>query len=159
GDAGGGNPGMMFMQAMMGGQQQKREERVRVVADPGINALLIKANALDMLTIRDLLENELDKNDNDSAIKIKTHYIALKVANAYEVAYVIQRVYSESTSQANLQRAAIAGFSGFQIGEFRGPSGGGNNSVLLTMAVDERSNGIVVACPEELYKEIEKLIN
>lgn len=35
-------------------------ERIRVVADPHINALLLRASALDTLVIRELVERELD---------------------------------------------------------------------------------------------------
>jgi hypothetical protein len=37
-----------------------RLERVRVVADPSSNALIVRASSLDLLTIRNLLEQHLD---------------------------------------------------------------------------------------------------
>ena len=48
-----------------GGPAMPRGERVRVVADPGSNSLLIKASPLDTLTIRRLLETALDVEGAD----------------------------------------------------------------------------------------------
>src|SRR5207253_474818 len=61
GGMGGGMDGggmAQFFQALGGGGQMPkgaRPERIRVVADPSTNQLLIKASPLDILTIRELL--------------------------------------------------------------------------------------------------------
>src|SRR5205814_982777 len=90
----GGFAGMMGQ--MMGGGGQQRVERIRVVADPTTNAILVKATPLDMLTVRHLV-SILDKGDSDSANLIKTFVKGpLKFANAIDVANVIRDVYRES---------------------------------------------------------------
>src|SRR5262249_31928968 len=117
----GGGPRAMFMQMMMGSQKAQGEGRNRVVADPSVKPPIVKANPLDLLTIRDLLEKELDTGYNDSNATIKMHFIKLAFANATDVAYVVQRVYAESMNQNNMLRGGgtFAQFGGFGIGAFR----------------------------------------
>src|SRR5437870_5030714 len=61
--AGGGFPGQF---AGAPGAMVTREERIRVVADPATNALLIKASPLDFLTIRNLIDKQLDGGHTDA---------------------------------------------------------------------------------------------
>ncbi len=69
----GGGPGGL-LGAMMGGGAA-REERIRVVADTGTNALLIRAKPLDMLTIRRILVDKIDSGESDSNAVIRTYIV------------------------------------------------------------------------------------
>ncbi len=164
----GGRGGMMGMvqQFMGGGAQAKpREERIRVVADPNINALIIKAKPLDMLTIRDLLEKAIDTGTTDSTAVVKTWppIGPLQYANANEVATVIERVYREHMN--NNPNRASGGFTRFN---FFGPPQGQNfnldykgeaRGVTLSLGVDDRTNSLIVQCPESVYKDVKKLVD
>src|SRR5262249_27910570 len=47
-------------------------DRIRVVADPTSNSLLVQASPLDLLTIRSLLDRAIDNGDSDARGSIKT---------------------------------------------------------------------------------------
>ena len=66
-----------------------------MVADVQNNKLLVRANPLDLYTVRKMV-GMIDVPDTNSKMVIKTHYIRLKEAVATEVAEVIKDVYRES---------------------------------------------------------------
>ncbi|HEX5272038.1 MAG TPA: secretin N-terminal domain-containing protein, partial [Gemmataceae bacterium] len=74
------------------GAGQKTEQRVTIVADPAINAVLVKAAPIDILTIRKLLKDNLDVSEAPVA---KNHTLKLLTANANEVAQTIREVYRQ----------------------------------------------------------------
>jgi type II secretory pathway component GspD/PulD (secretin) len=89
-----GPPGAGTSKAGPGGKGAGRPERIRVVADPGINALLIKATLLDMLTVRKMIE-ALDTDYAEDPAP-RTHLLGpLKHAKAEEVAKVIREIYHD----------------------------------------------------------------
>ena len=160
GGGGGFNPLSFFTQFAAPGASvsgSPEENRIRVVAYPATNTLLVRATPLDMLAIRSLLANALDVEDTDPRGQIKTFRIVLKYANATQVESVLRNVYREQTNFNNLvSTGANARFGGFS------PFGGGaqpqpRGAVLLSIGVDEPSNALVLACPESLYKDIKKL--
>ena len=72
-----------------------REDRVRVVPNPTTNSLLVKANPVDMLTIRKMLRDSLDTDDPEA----KRHLQIIgpfKYARAREVAAVLRDIYREN---------------------------------------------------------------
>src|SRR5205823_12206826 len=60
---GGFNPLAMMMQAAGAGAASGTDSKVRVVADPGSNSLLVKASPLDLLTLKRLLKDAIDAPD------------------------------------------------------------------------------------------------
>lgn len=75
-----------------------RADRVRVVADPDTNSLLIQASPLDMLTIRNLLSQALDAGPTDSEIVNRTWVLGpFKYARATDIAGVIKAVYAKES--------------------------------------------------------------
>src|SRR5262249_37915493 len=89
--------------------------RVRGVADPGSNSLLVRASPLDMMEIHRLLKDAIDSGASDSLAILKTYLIGpLKYSNATEVANVIRDVYREfinNNSNSNGFGATFGGFS------------------------------------------------
>src|SRR5262249_18370441 len=142
--------------------------RIRVVADPATNSLLVKASPIDMLSIRRLLDKAIDADDTDSRAVIRTWIIPLKHASAMEVANVIRDVYKEHMN-ASTSTTVVSGFPGFSVGGGGGGgrgsrgfgggtfSGGGGGSsarpIHLSIGVDDRSNQIVAACSEVMYED------
>ena len=94
--------------------------RVRIVAEQSSNSLLIRANALDLITIKNMLKTVIDVGAGDSKAVVKQFYIKpLKYAVATEVVDIIKQVYREFTNQAASQGGTSGGFA------FGGPFGGG----------------------------------
>src|SRR5205823_11634865 len=52
------------------------QNRIRVVADPATNSLLVKASPIDMLSIRRLLDKAIDAEDTDSRALTRSELVA-----------------------------------------------------------------------------------
>src|SRR5439155_23237288 len=135
------NPLAFMMQAAQGAAGSATDGKVRVVADPGSNSLLVKASPLDLLTIERLLHDAIDAPD-ESRMAGKTRILGpLQHAIATEVASVLQQVYRDAMESGSRGRGGFGG--GF-------PGGGGvqratdanglPRPAALTVGVDERSN-------------------
>jgi type II secretory pathway component GspD/PulD (secretin) len=75
------------------GRGQGKNERIRVVADAASNSLLVQANALDMITIRRLLEKALDAPVAETTAR--TRLIGpLRNATAADVVKVVRQIYT-----------------------------------------------------------------
>ena len=143
-------------------QQPAVEPRIRVVADPNTNSLLVRASPVDMLAIRRHIRETIDSGVVDSNAVIKTHVLPpLRYANANEVAQVIQNVYREFMSPEvrttnNRQRGPGGRFGPFQ------PildNNGNARDVALSIGVDDRTNSIILACSEKLFTDVKKLVD
>jgi len=139
---------------------------VRVVADPGTNSLLVRASPLNMERVRKLIRT-IDSGETESKAIAHIHDINLKHTTASEVASVIKDVYREHINN-NPVNTTVGGFAGFGFGgggRGRGGRGGSQNvdangnprGVDLSVAVDERTNRLIVNCSDAMFKEIEKL--
>jgi type II secretory pathway component GspD/PulD (secretin) len=73
-----------------------RAERVRIVADPATNSLLVKATRLDLLTIRKLVNNELDQGDPGDAPASRVHVMMLKHATATDAVKLLREIYRKA---------------------------------------------------------------
>jgi beta-lactamase regulating signal transducer with metallopeptidase domain len=70
--------------------------RIRVVVDPSSNSLLVKANPLDMLTIRSIVDRFIDHQEVNAKPVIKTWKVGpLQRAKAKDVYYRIKDIYRE----------------------------------------------------------------
>jgi type II secretory pathway component GspD/PulD (secretin) len=150
------------------GQQpeKKEEERIRVVADPISNSLLIKASPIDMERIRKVLETSIDRPDTDSRAVAKTFILPLHFASANDIANVLRDVYREHINNNPLPgQGGRGGRFAFRFGGFGG--GGGQNvdangnprGVDLSIGVDDRTNSLIVDCTEAMYQDVNKLVN
>src|SRR5262249_39051612 len=134
--------------------------RIRVVADPGTNSLLVRASPLDMLTIRRLLEKAIDNEDTDSKAIVRNYIIQLKNANAPEVANLLRDAYREyiNNDPVGSGRGGVRGF-GFGAPPTRNLDAQGNpRGVTLSIGVDERSNQLILVCNERMYTDIMSLV-
>ncbi len=135
--------------------------RIRVVADPATNSLLVRAKPVDMLTIRWLLAKAIDNNEKDQTAGPQTHIITLKYARADDVYDLLAQVYKDQIDQnpglQDLQKlrgftAAIAGSKNNNL-----DANGQPRPVTLKIAVDEQSNSLVVNCTDALYTDVKQL--
>jgi len=167
GGRGGGGMNPFMMQQMMqqqGGATGASSNKVRVVADPGSNTLLVKASPVEMITIKNLIKNSIDAEEDVTGAQ-KVHPLGpFKSANATEVAQVIQTVYRDYTG-ADSRGGVFGGFPGFGFGAIgrnvnntRGTDANGSPKPNpLSVAVDDRSNMLWVLSSDILFKDIEKL--
>jgi type II secretion system protein D len=134
------------------------ENRIRVVADPTSNSLLVKASPVDMLTIRRLLEKAIDSGTTESNAIDRTWVVGpLKYASASDVASVVRDIYRE-----HMNNNPIPGQTpGFRV---RGPmqnlnldANGNPRAVTLSVGVDDRSNSLIVNCSTAMHEDIKKL--
>ena len=135
--------------------------RIRVVADGTSNTLLIRASKLDIITIKKLLEKALDSGESDSLAVPKTWVLGpLENINALDASRTIQDVFRGLTSASGASSSA-GGFPGMGF-PFGGGGGGGGqqggNRVSLSIGVDEKSNSLLLYCPQTLYEDISKLV-
>src|SRR5262249_45756536 len=90
--------------------------------------------------------------------------------NATEVANVVRDVYREqmNANASPVSYSSSSGSSGYfssRFGRGRGSSSqnvdanGNPRSVLLSVGVDDRTNSLVVACPERMHDDVKKLID
>jgi type II secretion system protein D len=129
--------------------------KVRVVADPATNSLLVRASPTDRRIIHDILSQSEGGADDTDAL-IKPYIIGpLKNTSANDVANVIRDVYREYMSTAP-SATIVSGASGFG-GQFRRPGRFDptqQQAVTLSVAVDDRSNSLIVNCNRSMYEDI-----
>lgn len=156
-----------------GGQQPAAEPRIRVVADPATNTLMVRASPIDMLAIKRHIREVIDSTEKDSKAVIRTHVLPpLKYANALEVMNTINSVYSEFMNpSATRSFGTSSSFGMGGPGGSRGPGGGGSpfrrtmdstgnqRSTQLSVGVDDRSNSIILSCSQAMYEDIKKLVD
>ncbi len=154
------------------GQQPPKEEtkpRVRIVAEQSSNSLLVRANMLDLLTIKNLLDTVIDKGAGDSKAVVRPFKIGpLQYASATSVVDTIKEVFRENTNQAASQ-STNGGFGGAFGGGFRGFGRRGQaqqpldtlgrpKQVTLTIAADDQTNSIFGTATGEMQEDIEKMV-
>jgi type II secretion system protein D len=145
-----------------GAQSTVKTDRIRVVADSNNNQLLVKASPMDLLTIRRLLRDSID-TDNQAGRMQNFMIGPLKNTSAAEVAQVLQQVYRESINSAatsgpgaRANTFAVA-FGNPNAGQPR-DANGNVKPVTLSIGVDDINNSIVVQCTEKMYKEVRLLV-
>jgi type II secretory pathway component GspD/PulD (secretin) len=113
------------------GPAAKGGDRVRVVADPATNSVLVRASPLDLLTIRHLLRTALDSEQEPVEAVVRTWIIGpLKHSEATEMAKVLTAVY-------------------------RGE--GGRAGFVVT--ADPRTNSLVLRCSQPLFQDAKRLVD
>jgi type II secretory pathway component GspD/PulD (secretin) len=151
GGRGGRNPFAMLAQfagAGASGPANPSADRVRVVAEKTSNSLIVvKASALDLFTIRKLLEKAIDSGEPPAGGVMKTYQIALRNSKAAEVATIIRGVFKNETGDQN-QRGRRSRFPFPQQGE---------QQIAMTVEPDEASNRIILMTTETLFKEVKAL--
>ena len=140
------------------------QTRVRIVADPSTNALLVRASFVDLMTIQEMLSRVLDKDADESEALIKTHIIKLSHASATEVISIVREVFREYTNSAASQSSSSQSgnpFAMFGLQQGRQQpldASGRPKQVQLSLSYDDRTNSIVVACPQKIYNEVSLLV-
>ncbi|WP_246109953.1 secretin N-terminal domain-containing protein [Roseimaritima multifibrata] len=150
---------------------------VSIVPDDRLNALIIQANALDMQTIETILE-VIDREESPEDIQTvaKPRLIPVIYTEAKSIAEIIKGVYADKMATAagggdagrgnNQPRpediiAALRGGGGGRGG--RGGGGGAaegakSEPAKVAVAVDERSNTLIVTATPQDFEDILSLV-
>ena len=166
GRGGGGFNPLALISQLTGGTPTTRVEKIRIVADPSINALIVRAQPLDLLTLRELL-GRLDTDINDSTTVVRTHMVGpLKYAHATDVAVVLQQLYRDNmnarSQQSNRGGGGLGGIGfggGFPFGGAQMQSARPDQQVApLSVGVDDRSNSLLIGASDPLFNDVTKVI-
>lgn len=145
-----------------------------IVADARLNALIVQAAPSDLMLIERLLPIiDREASPEDVQTEGKPRLIPVKFMSADQMAEIVKQVYPERIAgatggrggQQQQRQPSPADF----IQAFRGAAGGGGGGrgggqqaqaepAKMTIGVDARSNSLIVAAPEPLFKEVELLV-
>ncbi|MEZ6150263.1 MAG: secretin N-terminal domain-containing protein [Pirellulaceae bacterium] len=134
-------------------------QRVKIVADSRINALIVSGNRQDRRTVEELL-GVLDSEDLlDSLQQITPTTLALESASANNVEAILRDVYrSQLSSGAGRRPVPIPEGVSSDVASLLQQLNAQSSGPLLTLAVDETSNSIIFRAPIELTAEIREFV-
>lgn len=143
-----------------------------IVPDVRLNALIVQASAEDMELIEIMLER-IDQESSETDIETEGVPRMILVHNvaAQDIANEIQALYAEQLSGGGAQGGgrqqqqgiedlvrAFAGRGGGNTGARGGRGGQEQQLPRMRMTVDTRSNAILVAAPDPLFRQVEALV-
>ncbi len=145
--------------------EEEKPNKARILPDTRANALLIVGPPAEQRKVEQLLQVVDAEDRPENAATPKPYVIPVQYADATELAETVRQVFAlqlfDSRSRQQ-PRVNIPSF-GFGLG-FGGSSSRGQNQNRdnqqgkLTVGVDEETNSIVVSAPQEIFREVEKLV-
>jgi general secretion pathway protein D len=137
-----------------------KEDKIRVVAEPVSNSILVWASPLDMITIRGLVK-KIDQGDvAESSGGVHLYPpIKLKYVSASEVVEVLRAAYRDQMG-LTAQSAFVGGFPGFGFFAARARGQAALQSQKppkLQVGVDDHTNTLWVVSTKLLYEDVKKL--
>lgn len=145
---------------------------VSIIPDARLNALIVQANAVDMRTIEMVLE-VIDREESPEDVRTisKPQLIPVIYQNATDVANIVKAIYAERSGE---QRGGGGGQPQISPQDFinairgggggggRGGRGGGGEQASkptpVTVAVDTRSNSLIVTAAPQDVQDIRELV-
>ncbi len=131
---------------LMGNDNGFRTERVRVVPEPSAHALIVRASAVDLVNVKELI----DRLDIPPAAQKQQRIIPLRQAEAAEVLAVVKEVFEDYLAAGSGPPLNVPGVRG-------GPSSR-NRAPAMSVDIDPRSNSLVVSAPDTVLEEVEELV-
>lgn len=139
---------------------------VSIVPDARLNALIIQANPIDLLTVESILQViDREESPEDVRTRPKPQLIPVIYQDANEVATIVKGVYSERIAGAqgqNRQPSPQDLINALRGGGRGGRGGGGqsenNKPIPISISVDSRSNSLIVAAPPQDFEDIRELV-
>lgn len=149
---------------------------LRITPDTRLNALIVRANPIDLELIEELLRI-LDQVESPEEVLAQSRPRLIPVHNtqADEIVSILKEVYSDriGASSSSRNSRGSTGMSPFMM-MFRGPqtaqrgAGGRTSSSsssqsaeepqTMSLGVDSRTNSVIVSAPEPLFAEVKQLI-
>jgi type II secretory pathway component GspD/PulD (secretin) len=145
--------------------EEEKPNKARILPDTRANALLIVGAPAEQRKVEQLLE-VIDAEDRpENAATPKPYIIPVQYADASELADTVRQVFALQLFDSNSRQQPRINVPsmGFGFG-FGGSSSGrqnqnrDNQQGKLTVGVDTETNSIVVSAPQEIYREVEKLV-
>ncbi|MCA9131811.1 MAG: hypothetical protein KDA45_01595 [Planctomycetales bacterium] len=135
-------------------------QRVKIVSDARINALIVSGSRADRRIVEELL-GVLDSEDLlDSLQQVTPTMLTLKNASAVNAERIIRDVYrSQLSSGAGRRPVSIPEGVSSEVASLLQQINAQASGPLLTVAVDETSNSLVVRAPAELTAEIRAFVH
>ena len=132
-----------------------------IIPDVRLNALIVQGSPSDISLIERLLPI-IDQPESPEPVETagKPRRIDVKYMPASEVAEVVRAVFADRMGGADARRQGPPNPEEL-IRAMRGMRGGSRSQQdvqRMTMAVDQRSNSLIVCAPDPLFKEVEELV-
>jgi type II secretory pathway component GspD/PulD (secretin) len=141
---------------------------VSIIPDARLNALIVQANAVDMRMVEMVLEViDREESPEDVQTTAKPQLIPVIYQDAESVATIIKGVYKDRTGDASsAQRQpspqdfinALRGGGGGGRGGRGGGEDQGSKPTPINIAVDARSNSLIVSAPPQDVEDIRALV-
>jgi hypothetical protein len=142
---------------------------VSIIPDARLNALIVQANAIDMRMVEMVLEViDREESPEDVQTTSKPQLIPVIYQDANEIATIIKGVYKERTGEAGggqQRQPSPEDFINALRGGGRGGRGGGGGNensgskpTPINIAVDTRSNSLIVSAPPQDFEDIRALV-
>ena len=139
---------------------------VTIVADSRLNCLVVQALPVDLQLVEQLLK-VIDREGSITDIQTagKPHIIPVVYMNAADVASVIKEAYASRIATGPGQGGGGQPNPAELIRALRGGRGGGGGAdakseeAKMTIAVDTRSNALIVTAPDQLFQEVKELVH
>ncbi|TWU35112.1 secretin N-terminal domain-containing protein [Novipirellula artificiosorum] len=145
---------------------------VSIVPDARLNALIVQANPIDLELVELILQKiDIQESPEDVEVVAKPALIPVIYQDAKDVAEVVKSVFADRMQEASNSRSGGGGGGGGQpspqelIAALRGGGGRGGGKQAaesepskITVAVDVRSNSLVVTATPQDFEEVRQLV-
>lgn len=164
GDVGGGLFGSLL--GLGGGDSFLGTSSLSIIPDLRLNALIVQGPPADVDAIEQLLRVLDEENPPETAVASKARLIPVENQPATGIANTLRQVYADRlVSTGGQQRQPspeefIALLRGGGRGGRGGRGGGGSDDprTKMSIGVDERTNSLVIVAPDDLFAEVEQLV-
>jgi len=134
-------------------------QRVKIVAEPRINGLIIGGNRADRKIVEELLAVFDSEDLLDTLQQISPSIVQLQSASAKQVASIVQDVYkSQLTAGAGREAVNIPEGVSAEVATVLQQINAQSAGPLLTASVNEATNSIVLRGPPSLIVEVRSFI-
>ena len=134
-------------------------QRVKIVAEPRINGLIIGGNRADRKIVEELLAVFDSEDLLDTLQQISPSIVQLRSSSAKQVAIIVQDVYkSQLRSGAGREAIDIPEGVSAEVATVLQQINAQSAGPLLTASVDETTNSIVLRGPPSLIVEVRSFI-
>ena len=138
---------------------------VSIIPDARLNALIVQANPVDMRMVEMVLEViDREESPEDVQTTSKPQVIPVIYQEAEDVAKIVKGVYAERTADpnSNQRQPSPQDFINALRGGGGGRGGGGEDKgskpAPVVIAVDARSNSLIVSAPPQDVEDIRELV-
>ncbi len=133
--------------------------RVKVVADPRINALVVSGRKTDRKVIEELLGVFDSKDMIDDLQRITPILVPLRYSSAKSVSLVVESIYkAQMTSGGTRRQLQIPEGVSNEVAALFKQVNAQSSSPLLTVSIDDNSNAIILRGPASLTSEVKSFI-